>query len=129
MSYDHPAYTNVDTVAVGAIAASANSAGNKYAAFTARLIKSVVLKPTTAPGSSDVISLLQISGTTTTTTAIATIGSGVSTFQQALPTSTNLAIATLAQGDTYYIQKGTDTSSVYIGEIEMVTVPGANVTK
>lgn len=128
MAYDHPAYTSVRNLPViGITAGLSGNAGTgiKYAAFTAQLVKSVTLKPTTAGTSADVSSLIQISGTTTTTTAIGTIGSGATTFS-------NFAFATsvsLAQGDTYYVVKGTDATLVLIGELEVVTTPLANVTQ
>lgn len=124
MSYDHPAYTSVRNLTIGTTAATAAAAGTKYAAFTNQILKSVTIKPTTAPTASDVVQFLQVSGTTTTTTALTTFGSGATTF-------VNVALATqpvLLQGDTYWVQKGTDTVGVYIGEFEVVTQPGANVT-
>lgn len=122
MAYDHPAYT-----AVSAYASSITGSGGatKFVAYTALTAKSVTLKPTTAGTSNDISSFIQISGTTTTTTAIATLGSGVTTF-------TNVAFATapsLLQGDTFYVVKGTDATAVIAATIETVVPPGANVTQ
>jgi hypothetical protein len=132
MSYDHPAYTSVATKPI-AIAAGSGAASSKFVAFAAKLVKSVTLKPTTAGTSGDIQSLIQISGTTTTTVALGTIGSGVTTATQYQPTAAqNQAgtpyLASLNQGDTYYVVKGTDATMVLAGELEEVILPGANVT-
>jgi hypothetical protein len=121
MGYDHPAY-----LAVNADLSQITGSGGatKFVAFTNMIVKSVTLKAVTAGTSNDVSSFIQISGTTTTTTALATIGSGVTTF-------TNVALATqpvLAQGDTYYVVKGTDATAVISAAIERVIQPLANVT-
>lgn len=124
MAYDHPAYTAVYSDHTGQLSGSAG-VGTKAAAFTNLLIKSITLKPTTAGTSNDVFSFLSISGTTTTTTALCTFGSGVTTF-------TNVALTTnnnLLQGDTWWVQKGTDATGTYIGMFEWTIVPGANVTQ
>jgi hypothetical protein len=126
-SYDHPAYTAVRNLPIIGITAGLTGSvatGLKYAAFTNEILKSVTIKPATASNSADVVSFIQISGTTTTTTALTTFGSGATTF-------TNVALATqpvLLQGDTYYVVKGTDTAAAYIGEFEVVTQPLANLT-
>lgn len=123
MSYDHPAYTSVREQGFSIATGSGTASVPKFAAFTAKYLKSVTLKPTTASTSNDVASLIQISGTTTTTTAITTFGSGVATF-----TNVSLASVSVAQGDTYYVVKGTDATAVYVGEFEVVTQPLASVT-
>lgn len=121
MGYDNPAYLAVHQD----VSSISGSGGNtKFVAFTNMIVKSVTLKPTTAGTSNDISSFIQISGTTTTTTALATFGSGVATF-------TNVALATqpiLAQGDTYYVVKGTDATAVISASIERVIQPLANVT-
>ena len=131
-AYDHPAYTGVRNLPVIGITAGLSGsagAGIKYCSFTSQMVKSVTLKPTTAGTSNDVVSLLQISGTTTTTTALATIGSGATTFLNVAPASGTSSLgAAMIQGDTYYVQKGTDATLVLIGEIEVVTTPASNVT-
>jgi hypothetical protein len=131
MAYDHPAYTGVRNLPVIGITAGLSGSGGtgiKYCSFTAQLVKSVTLKAITAGTSNDVSSLIQISGTTTTTTALATIGSGsTAVFNAAAGTSGQIGNA-MVQGDTYYVVKGTDLTAVLIGEIEVVTQPLANVT-
>lgn len=121
-AYDHPAYTSVSCYASSATAAAGTT--TKFVAFTNLIAKSVTLKPTTASAGSDVSSFIQISGTTTTTTAITTFGSGVVTF-------TNVPFGTqpiLLQGDTFYVVKGTDTGSTIAASIETVVQPLANLT-
>lgn len=123
MGYDNPAYLAVHQDG-SQIAAGSGATGTKYVAFTAGIIKSVTLKPIVAGTSNDVSSFIQISGTTTTTTALATFGSAATTFQ-------NIALATqpvLAQGDTYYVVKGTDATLTLSASIERVVQPLANVT-
>lgn len=133
MAYDHPAYTSVRNLPVIGITAGLSGSGGtgvKYCSFTQQLIKSVTLKPTTAGTSNDVSSLIQISGTTTTTTALATIGSGATAVVNAAPTSGTASLGNaMIQGDTYYVVKGTDATLVLIGEIEVATQPLANVTQ
>lgn len=124
MSYDHPAYTSVDT-ADGSMTGSAGTT-TKFVAFTAKLLKSVTLRPTSSSTSNDVTSLITVTGTTTTTTAIATFGSGVLT-------ATNVALTTAAlpslnQGDLFWCVKGTDASAVISVSIENVVAEFANVT-
>lgn len=123
MGYDNPAYLSVHQDG-SQIAAGSGTTGTKYVAFTSMVVKSVTLKPTTAGTSNDISSFIQISGTTTTTTALATFGSAATAFQ-------NIALATqptLAQGDTYYVVKGTDATLALTCSIERVVQPLANVT-
>src|SRR5215831_4207833 len=104
-AYDHPAYVAVASKDFAIAAGSGSASVPKFVAFTGLIAKSVTLKPMASGTSNDISSFIVISGTTTTTTALATIGSGVTTFTNvALPsTATNLL-----QGDTFYVVKGTD---------------------
>lgn len=120
--YDHPAYTVVREMGLGNITGS-GATSSKFAAFTAKTLKSVTLKPMTAGTSNDVSSLIQISGTTTTTTALTTFTSGQTSF-----VNVALAPVNVAAGDTYYVVKGTDATIVIGGELEVVTQPLAPVT-
>lgn len=129
MSYDHPAYTAVHSESFAIATGSGTAQVPKFIAFTSLLVKSVTLKPTTAGTSNDVSSLISISGTTTTTTALSTFGSGVTTFLNAAPASGTSSLgAALIQGDTFYVVKGTDATLVLAGAIEYVVAPLANVT-
>lgn len=130
MAYDNPAYQAVDGAPLGVVGPTSATTSTKFAAFTAKYIKSITIKPTTAAGASDVISLIQISGTSTTTTALTTFGSGVTTYTNVQPASGTQSLGNaVAQGDTYYVVKGTDTSGIYIGEVESVIQPLASVTQ
>ena len=122
MAYDNAAYEAVLPVALGTITgASGNS--QRFAAFTTMLIKSVTLKTVTAGTSaSQVLNLFTLSGTTTTTTALTTYGSAVNTFTNVTTT------LTMSQGDACWISKGTDATDVFACGLEMVILPGANVT-
>lgn len=128
MGYDNPAYLAVHGDQGGTIAAgSGTSATTKFVSFTAAIIKSLTARIGTASATSnDYLSLVQISGTTTTTwtganpTGSAATGYVYSTF------ATN---PVLAQGDEYYIQKGTDATVQYAACCaERVVQPLANVT-
>lgn len=123
MMYDHPAYLAVLPIQA-TIGTGSGTASEKFVAFTNMLVKSVTVIPTTAGTSNDVVSSIQISGTTTTTTAIGTFGSAATAFKNtALATAANLA-----QGDLFYLVKGTDATVAYTATFETVIVPSANVT-
>jgi hypothetical protein len=124
MAYDHPAYTSVHNDSFAISAGSGSVAVPKFIAFTSMLVKSVTLKATTVSTSADIASLIQISGTTTTTYGLGTYGSAATAFANYLPGSA----ANLIQGDTYYVVKGTDATLVLAGVIETVVSPLANVT-
>jgi hypothetical protein len=124
MAYDHPAYTSVHNDSFAIASGSGSQSVPKFIAYTSMIVKSVTLKPTTASTSADVASLIQISGTTTTTYGLGTTGSAATVFSNYLPGSA----ANLIQGDTYYVVKGTDATLVLAGVIETVVTPLANVT-
>ena len=124
MAYDSPAYTLVRTQPFAIAAGGSALSVPKYLAFTSEIVKSVTVKPTTAGTSSSVMSLIQISGTTTTTYGLGTTGSAATVFSNYLPGSA----CNLIQGDTCYVVSGTDATVAYAGNMEIVTTPGANVT-
>lgn len=127
MGYDNPAYVAVHQDFMGSATGAAGTSSNKLIAFTACILKSVVAKISAAGTSADVMSLVQISGTTTTTTALGTTGSGATGFVY-YPVPATAPV--LSQGDQYYIQKGTDATLAYGTSIcmERVVQPLANVT-
>lgn len=128
MGYDNPAYLAVAQDFMGTIAAGAAAQStNKLVAFTANILKSAVARISVAGTSTDVLSLVQISGTTTTTTALGTTGSGATGFVYYPVPST---APVLSQGDQYYLQKGTDATLAYGNGavMERVVQPLANVT-
>jgi len=124
MAYDHPTYTTVRSKDFAIAAGSGAQQVPKFLAFSNEIVKSVTLKPQTASTSADIASLIQISGTTTTTYALGTTGSAATVFSNYLPGSA----ANLIQGDTYYVVKGTDATLTLAGTMEVVTAPLANVT-
>ena len=124
MSYDHPAYTTVRSAAFAISAGAAAQSVPKYLAFTNEIVKSVTVKSTTTGSASDVLSLIQISGTTTTTYGLGTYGSAATAFANYLPGSA----CNLIQGDTCYVVNGADTQVVFAGNMEVITAPLANVT-
>ena len=71
-AYDHPLYLAVLPVATGQVNGSAGTS-TKFAAFLDMKIKAITLRATTAGTSADVVNIVSVSGTTTTTTAYGTI--------------------------------------------------------
>lgn len=129
MSYDHPAYTAVRTLPTGQIT-GASGVSTKYAAFTSEIVKSVVLGATTINTSAEVMYCIRVqngagTNTTTNTYTMGTWGSGAY-YGSFAPTGTN--IPTLNQGDVFWIQKAADATGTYVGQVEIVTAPLANVT-
>jgi hypothetical protein len=131
MAYDHPTYTAVDDEALGQITGSAG-VSTRYAAFTSRLIKGVVAHCDVTGTSADVLNLVTISGTATTTTAITTAGSGSpatnGTVSTALSTANGGGLL-MNQGDVAYLVKGTDATLKWTAAIEVVVQPLAPVTQ
>jgi hypothetical protein len=128
MAYDNPAYLAVLPLPTGSMTGS-GGASTKYAAFTAMTVKSVTIAPALGANtatSNDVLSVLKISGTATTTTAYGTMGSGAA-FLNATPGTASNQV-TLVQGDVFWAQKGTDASGTYAGMIETVINPLSNLT-
>ena len=120
MAYDHPQY-----VVHGCFAGNLTGASKsiRWAAWTDMVIKTYNLKPGVAGTSaSQIYTAYKLTGTTTTTQAIATYGS-------AIGTSTSVAgTFTLAQGDALSITKGTDATDDMAIAVEWAIVPGANTT-
>ena len=125
MAYDHPAYLARHTLSGGQVNGAAG-VSTKFCAWTNLLIKSATFRPTTAGTSADVVNLVNISGTTTTTTALGTIGSGATAFSNLpVPAANQIQL----QGDIFYFQKGTDATGTYAGvTLEALVQPLANVT-
>ena len=120
MAYDHPAYLT-PYVLGGRLSGAAGSF--KFAAFSALLVKShTVAMRTVGTSAADAITAFKISGTTTTTQIIGTmVGTSIA--------STNVVgTMTLAQGDVLEITKGTDATDDLAYTVEMVLVPGSNIT-
>jgi hypothetical protein len=123
-AYDHPAYEVVfQQQAATTTLTGANTIGIKYVAFSNLIIKAVTGWITTGGTSADVMNVVKISGTTTTTQAYGTVGSGVTGVVSLTPSVAANQVTTL-QGDMYYAQKGTDATSTYTAAtIEYVVQP------
>lgn len=131
-AYDHPAY-EVPVVFSADIASTTNALSAKFVAFTSILLKAqnIVATVLGTAGGTDaanaIISTIKISGTSTTTVNVSTLGSGnaLGTY-----TGTNIALTltTLSQGDLVYFKKGTDTALAASASLEMYVLPGANLT-
>lgn len=119
MQYDHAAY---EAVLTAGWQLSGASGANGMAAFTAMLVKSWTLKPTTAGTSNDVVTAFQVSGTTTTTHVLATFGSAATAGTNVVGTFT------LAANDALRITKGTDATGITQAAVELAIIPGSNVT-
>lgn len=131
MSYDHPAYTSIAQRDLGQINGS-GGASTKFVAFTAKILKSVLLRTVTAgSATADVISLIGISGTTTTTYGVGTLSdaavNGTNSFNLANANSGVYPI--MNQGDEYYVVNGTDTNGTWVGALEEVIQPLATVAE
>lgn len=125
MSYDHPAYTvrfAVGGESVPSLAANVHSA-LRFAAFTDMLVKSYTIKPMTAGTIANAFHAYKLTGTTTSTQVLTTLGS-------AATTGTNIAgTFTLAQGDLLTVaNQGTDATGVFGIGVELALVPRASVT-
>jgi len=121
-AYDHPAYTAVFAFG-GSILAGSGALSQRFAAHANLQLRSVNYSTVTVGtgAASDVKSLFLISGTATTTTALATTTAAYYALNI-------LSTATLAKGDVMYVGKGTDATEVGAFSVEYQIVPGANVT-
>jgi hypothetical protein len=133
MAYDNPAYLVPRGQAMGSMTGSGGACTIKYSAFANEYVKSVTLHATVAPGANSVLSLIQVSGssTTTTTVAVGTVGTALTTATSTnyAPASGTTALATLNQGDLVYVVNGTDTTGTLWPTLELITQPGAAVTQ
>lgn len=129
MSYDHPCYTAVGHYPTGQLNGNAGN-GTKYTAYTSLIVKSVTLAATTLNTSADVVNLIVVrtgsgTNTTTNTQAYGTMGSAAYSGNFWV---TGTSQVTINQGDTWWIQKGTDTTGTYVGDVELLVAPLSNVS-
>jgi hypothetical protein len=129
MAYDHPAYTARLAVSGGEAGGAATTQYGKFAAFTKMQAMSAQVTVTTAgTAAGHLLSVLQISGTATTTLATTTLGTA------AAGTTTNVALSTaaggvsLAQGDILDVVTGADAAGKAAVSYELLVQPLANVT-
>lgn len=121
--YDHPAYTVPQGHPI-AIAAGSGAAA-RFVCFADTIAKALLIKPTTAGTSADVVTAYAVTNTTTKTLGVTTIASAQTTYARLEFTT---ASRTLTVGDEIRIVKGTDATVVYAGAVECLTTPFANVT-
>jgi hypothetical protein len=121
MAYDNAAYEAVLLATLGSVTGSAGVT-QRFSAAVQCLLKSVQASVVTAGTSNDIQSIITLSGTTTTTTAFQTLGSGATATKNVTTT------LTLAQGDSAWLVKGTDATAVLAVGAELVLVPGATVS-
>jgi hypothetical protein len=127
MRYDHPAYQAVLAAAQGEVGGAATTGYNKFACFTAMILKSVQATVTVAgTATTNILTINKIAAGGTATTSIGSITLSTST----VGTTTNVAITsgTLAQGDIVQANTGADATGKSAVTYEFVVVPGATVT-
>lgn len=120
LGYDHHAYLT-PIIYNGVTAAGAQGVSAKFVAFTGIQIRGAVTRATTAGTSATTPNIVTISGTTTTTTALTAVTSA-STAGFATTLSTALS---LNQGDSFWVQNGTDATTVQSVTLEVYPTPGA----
>ena len=153
MGYDHAAYLAVlqqPALSVAGTGITGNGTNTqKYVAFTSMLIKSITALSTVLGTSADTCLLFRITnnGTTAVSTVTATYtfgtvlasaayygnavlntASAVSTSAATSNTLTIGASPALLQGDTWYVQKGTDATATVVYAVEQAILPLANVS-
>ena len=132
-AYDHPAYEVPIVISAGETGAASGTSYGKFVAFSAMMLKSVTYTPTvggTAGGTDAAnsnLQLVKISGTSTTTVATTTFGSG-NALGTYTGTNVSFTVTTLAQGDIVQVKNGTDTALKAVVTYELYVVPGANLT-
>ena len=127
MRYDHPAYQAVIPAAQGEVGGAATTGYNKFAAFTAMILKAVQATVTVAgTATTHILTINKIAAGGTATTSIGSVTLSTST----VGTTTNVAITsgTLAQGDIIQANTGADAAGKAAVTFELAVVPGANVT-
>ncbi len=128
MSYDHNAYTTVLPLSLIEAGGAAATLYGKYATFTAMIAKSAQFTVTViGTATAHAFSLVKVTGITTSTIATVTIGTSSVGFTTNLLLGTS-TLSTLAQGDIVTVLSGADATGKAASSLEMLVVPGANVT-
>jgi len=150
MYYDHPAYVARSQHQPSQKGAGANTAYDKFVAFTALQVYSIGATCVTAgtstytawngtatvttTGTGDAITAFKVSGTATTTYGPYALDSVVGAFRRIQISGTGIGSSTsdggisLLQGDTFYVQRGTDATAVQIPCVEYGITPFANIS-
>jgi hypothetical protein len=131
MAYDHPAYT-VPFFVGGEIAATASAKTARFCVPTGAIIKSLNCSIITLGGTANAMNLVRQAVTGTALTTMASIASTFGTSSAGAlinVLATHASATSLAAGDILWVEKGSaDGTGVYATSIEMVLIPGANVT-
>ena len=149
MYYDHPAYLVRSQYQPSQKGAGASTAYDKFVAFTAMQVYSIGATCVTAGTSTytawngtatvtttagDTITGFKVSGTTTTTYGPYALDSVVGAFRRIQISGTGVGSSTsdggisMLQGDTFYIQRGTDATAVQIPYMEYALTPFASIS-
>lgn len=150
MMYDHPAYLARFQHQPSAQVAGASKTFDKFAAFTAMTVFSIGATTVTAgtstytawngtatvttTGTGDTLTGFRVSGTTTSTYGPYALDAAAGSFRRIQIYQTGVAAATadggvaLAQGDIFYVQRGTDATAVQIPCIEISLQPNASIS-
>lgn len=150
MAYDHPAYIARDVGQFDAQVAGASKSYAKFLAFTAMAVFSIATNTVTAgtstytgwngtatvtaTGTGDTITAFKQSGTTTTTYGPYVNDAAVGGFrryqisQSGIGSNTADGGITLAQGDLFWVARGTDATAVVVPCFEFGITPGANIS-
>lgn len=127
LQYDHATYLTRQIPCVGANAANTNHAA--FSAALAAVAYSATFTIITAGTSSGAVWVInQISGTTTTALATATLSTTAAAGVLNVALSTKTGGVALAQGDRLVGTKGADTATVSSLSYELVVAPAASVT-
>ena len=150
MAYDHAAYLVRSQHQPSAQVAGASKTYDKFAAFTALTVFSIGATCVTAgtstytawngtatvttTGTGDTLTGFKVSGTTTSTYGPYALDAAAGSFRRIQIFQTGVAAATtdggvsLAQGDLFYVQRGTDATAVQIPCIEYGVAPLASIS-
>lgn len=150
MAYDHPAYTARYVHQPSAAAAGASKVYDKFCAFTAMHAYSIGVNTVTAgtstytawngtatvttTGTGDTITGYKLSGTTTSTYGPFANDAAVGSFRRIQISGTGAGSSTadggvaLAQGDLFWVQRGTDATAVVVPVVEFTIDPGSTVS-
>lgn len=150
MMYDHPAYVVRMQHMPSAQVAGASKSFDKFSAFTAATVFSIGATCVTAgtstytawngtatvttTGTGDTLTGFKISGTTTSTYGPYALDAAAGSFRRIQLFQTGVAAATtdggvqLAQGDTFFVQRGTDATAVQVPCIEWAVAPNALIS-
>ena len=150
MGYDHPAYLARSSFIPAAQVAGASKAFDKFVAFTQMQVLSIGVTcavagtstytawngtaTVTTTGTGDTLTAFKLSGTTTSTYGPYANDAAVGAFRRIQISQTGVGSATadggvaLAQGDLFWVARGTDATAVQLPVIEYGIAALANVS-